>query len=221
MPPAPPGTPPGPAAAADQGALGRFHLIRRDFSGARTAKIPVALEVYNGRDTQRVHKQLRKHLQAQAEGAVAAAYGLALPYRVLLTFESEAAGHRPRPRGPPVRRGQAVLCLQHPRSHQTGLRPRLVLLRRAGGGDFLEGIGPGRRSVCVVRGEQHQLRMSLTAAQGRRGCRTRSRSWCPSDDCRRGDRAVLLSSDLGASELAEQSETSIAGTWCWQKEAVP
>jgi hypothetical protein len=30
-------------------------------------------------------------LHAQAEGAIATAYGLTLPYRVLLTFDSEAA----------------------------------------------------------------------------------------------------------------------------------
>jgi hypothetical protein len=74
--------------------LGRFHLIP---DGIFLLASPdgkshlFALEVYNGRDTQRVHRQLRKHLQAQAEGAIAAAYGLELPYRVLLTFDSEAA----------------------------------------------------------------------------------------------------------------------------------
>ena len=56
--------------------LGRFHLIP---DGIFLVATPdgkdhlFALEVYNGRDTQRVHKQLRKHLQAQAEGAIAEA----------------------------------------------------------------------------------------------------------------------------------------------------
>jgi hypothetical protein len=74
--------------------LGRFHLIPDAIFRVTTPDGKdhlFALEVYNGRDTQRVHKQLRKHLHAQAEGAIAAAYGLALPYRVLLTFDSEAA----------------------------------------------------------------------------------------------------------------------------------
>jgi hypothetical protein len=74
--------------------LDRFHLIPDGIFLVATPDSKnhlFALEVYNGRDTQRVHKQLRKHLQAQAEGAIATAYGLTLPYRVLLTFDSEAA----------------------------------------------------------------------------------------------------------------------------------
>jgi hypothetical protein len=74
--------------------LGKYHLIP---DGIFLVDPPdhkqrlFALEVYNGRDTKRIHKQLAKHLQAQAEGAVALAYGLRLPYRVLLTFETENA----------------------------------------------------------------------------------------------------------------------------------
>ena len=85
----------------------------------------------------------------------------------------------------------------------------------AGGrGRFLEGIGTssaaGRSAKRIARDGPRW-----------RGCRTRPGSWRKSNDCRRGYRAVPLSSDLRAGEPAEQSETSIAGTWCWQKEAVP
>jgi hypothetical protein len=74
--------------------LGRFHLVPDAIFLVTTPDRSdhlFALEVYNGHDTQRVHTQLRKHLQEQAEGAIAAAYGLALPCRVLLVFDSEAA----------------------------------------------------------------------------------------------------------------------------------
>jgi hypothetical protein len=74
--------------------LGKYHLIP---DGIFLVDTPdnkqrlFALEVYNGRDTKRVHKQLARHLQAQAEGAVALAYDLRLPCRVLLLFETENA----------------------------------------------------------------------------------------------------------------------------------
>lgn len=74
--------------------LGKYHLIP---DGIFLMNTPdgkqhlFALEVYNGRDSKRVHKQLEKHMQAQAEGAISEAYGLALPYRVLMTFETEGA----------------------------------------------------------------------------------------------------------------------------------
>lgn len=74
--------------------LGKYHLIPDGIflvDPPDGKKRLFALEVYNGRDTKRVHKQLAKHLQAQAEGAVAEAYGLRLPYRVLMTFETENA----------------------------------------------------------------------------------------------------------------------------------
>ena len=38
-----------------------------------------------------MHKQLEKHQQAQEEGAISLAYGLNLPYRVLLVFETDGA----------------------------------------------------------------------------------------------------------------------------------
>lgn len=74
--------------------LGEYHLIPDAIFAVDDPdgkKHLFALEVYNGRDTKRVHRQLLKHLQAQAEGAIAFAYGLHLPYRVLLTFETENA----------------------------------------------------------------------------------------------------------------------------------
>jgi len=50
-----------------------------------------ALEIFNGFDTLRVFKQLRKHLRAQVAGAISLAYGLELPCRVLAVHETEAA----------------------------------------------------------------------------------------------------------------------------------
>ena len=50
-----------------------------------------AVEVYNGRDTKRVLRQLGKHAYLLDQGAVAAQYDLALPWRVLSIFEDKAA----------------------------------------------------------------------------------------------------------------------------------
>jgi len=48
-------------------------------------------EMYNGRDTKRVHKQLKTHIQALIEGVFSTKYGLSIPSRVLAVFETEAA----------------------------------------------------------------------------------------------------------------------------------
>lgn len=49
------------------------------------------LEVHNGLDTKRTFRQLLQHRQALAEGAVALAYGLKLPWRVLSVYETANA----------------------------------------------------------------------------------------------------------------------------------
>jgi hypothetical protein len=74
--------------------VGKYHIIPdaifllRDPEGKQHL---FAVEIYNGFDTKRVVKQLQKHVQAQSEGAISDAYGLALPYRVLLVFDTEEA----------------------------------------------------------------------------------------------------------------------------------
>jgi len=49
-----------------------------------------AIEMYNGQDVTRTMRQLRKHVQGLADGAVAAAYNLEKNHYVLCVFEVEA-----------------------------------------------------------------------------------------------------------------------------------
>ena len=50
-----------------------------------------SLEIYNGRDTKRVHQQLEKHLLCLREGSITELYGFQKANRVLCVFESEPA----------------------------------------------------------------------------------------------------------------------------------
>ena len=50
-----------------------------------------ALEVYNGRDTGRVHRQLTKHRRALEEGRLSELHRYPHAHRVLCVFETEAA----------------------------------------------------------------------------------------------------------------------------------
>src|SRR5512132_212009 len=82
------------AARADQGAAGPVSPHpRRYFSGGDPGRqrSPVRAGSLQRAGYPARPQATPQHLQAQAEGAIAEAYGLALPYRVLLTFDSEAA----------------------------------------------------------------------------------------------------------------------------------
>lgn len=74
--------------------VGKYHLIPDaifSLLDPEGKKHLFAVEVYNGHDTKRVIKQLQKHVEAQSEGSISTAYGLNIPYKVLLVFDEEAA----------------------------------------------------------------------------------------------------------------------------------